>query len=120
MELIDKVEPIRITDNDTGKTYELDFSRESVKYMARQGFKVGEDIVNLVAVQGPEFFWYAFRKNHKEFSRGQAEALYEKMGGLSPKLIERLAALYNQALMSNNILQDDEDLEKNARVTVEL
>ena len=115
-----RIEPLRITDNDTGKTYELDFSRESVKFMARQGFKVGEDLVNLVAVQGPEFFWYAFRKNHKDFSRGQAETLYDKMGGLSPKVIERLADLYNQALMSNNFLQDDEDLEKNSRVTVEL
>ena len=120
MDEIARVEPLRITDNDTGKTYELDFSRESVKFMARQGFKVSEDLISLIAVQGPEFFWYAFRKNHKEFSRGQAEALYDKMGGLSPNVIERLAELYTQALTSNSFLQSDEELAKNSKVTVEL
>ena len=42
------------------------------------------------------------------------------MGGLTPKVIERLALLYNQALMSNNIVQDDEDLAKNSKVTIEM
>ena len=109
-----------MTDNDTGEVYELDFSRESVRFMANQGFKVGENIIDFIAKDGEDFWFYAFRKNHKQLSRGQTNALYEKMGGLSPKVIERLILLYNQALMSNNIVQDDEDLEKNSRVTVEL
>ena len=53
-------------------------------------------------------------------ARSQTDKLYEKMGGLTPKLIERLMMLYYQALNSNNIVQDDEDLAANPRVTVEL
>jgi hypothetical protein len=120
MDNIERVEPIRFTDNETGEQYELDFSRDSVRFMAERGFKVGDNIVDYIAKDGPELWFYAFRKNHKNVGRNKTDALYTKMGGLTPKVIERLALLYNQALMSNNIVQDDEELEKNSRVTVEL
>lgn len=120
MDVIERVEPIRITDNETGEQYELDFSRDSVRFMASQGFKVGENIVDFIATAGPDLWFYSFRMHHKNVARNKTDALYNKMGGLTPKIIERLALLYNQALMSNNIVQDDEELEKNSRVTVEL
>ena len=120
MENFERVEPIRLTDNETGETYELDFSRDSVRFMAHQGFKVGENIMDYIATAGPDFWFYAFRKNHMKVPRNKTDALYSKMGGLTPKVIERLVELYNQALMSNNIVQDDGDLEKNPRVTVEM
>ena len=34
----ERINPIRITDNDTGKVYELDFNRESVDFVERQGY----------------------------------------------------------------------------------
>lgn len=116
---IEKVEPIRITDNDTGKVYELDFSRESVSFVENQGYKI-EETFDFPNVNIPKLFYYAFRKNHKNVSLDQSRKILDKMGGLTEKVAIRLVDLYRQATMSNNIIQDDEDLEKNSHVTVEL
>lgn len=115
----ERINPIKITDKDTNETYELDFNRESVKFMANQGF-VMDDIVDLIAVKGEELWYYAFRAHHRRLSRNQTDKLYEKMGGLTPQIIKRLMDLYQQALLSNSIVQDEEDLEANPHVTVEL
>ena len=116
----ERINPIRFTDKDTGETYELDFNRESVKFMANQGFVMDENFVDLIATKGEELWYYAFRMHHRRLSKNQTDKLYEKMGGLSPKVIKRLMELYQQALMSNGIVQDDEELEANPHVTVEL
>ena len=116
----ERILPIRFTDKDTGEVYTLDFNRESVKFMANNNFVVGENFVDLIASQGEELWYYAFRANHRRLSRNQTDKLYEKMGGLAPKVIKRLIELYNQALMSNGIVQDDDDLDANPHVAVEL
>lgn len=116
----ERIPPIRITDNDTGDSYELDFNRESVKFMANQGFVMDDNFIDLIAKNGEELWYYAFRANHRRMSRNQTDRLYDKMGGLAPKVIKRLMELYNQALMSNSIVQDDEDLDANPHVSVEL
>ena len=38
----DRVNPIKITDEKTGQVYELDFSRESVRFAEARGFKADE------------------------------------------------------------------------------
>ena len=116
---IEKIEPIRLTDNDTGKVYELDFSRESVRFIENQGFKI-EETFDFPNVNIPKLFYFSFRKNHKNVSLDQTEKLLDKMGGLTEKIAVRLVDLYRQATMANNIIQDEEDLGKNSRVTVEL
>lgn len=116
--MTDRINPIRITDNDTDTTYELDFSRDSIRFMEGNGFKVDE-VGDFPVTNIPLLFYYAFRKNHRSMARNQTDKLLEKMGGLTPKILERLVSLYNQAAMSNNV-QDDEDLEKNPHMTVEL
>ena len=116
----ERINPIKITDKDTGETYELDFNRESVKFMANQGFVMDDNVIDLIAAKGEELWYYAFRAHHKRLSKNQTDKLYEKMGGLSPKIIKRLMDLYQQALMSNSIVQDDDELEANPHVTVEL
>lgn len=116
----ERINPIRFTDKDTGDVYELDFNRESVRFMANQGFVMDDNIIDLIAVKGEDLWFYAFRAHHKKLSRGQADKLYEKMGGLAPKVIKRLIELYQQALMSNKIVQEDEELDANPHVAVEL
>lgn len=116
---MERVDPIRITDKDTGKEYELDFSRESVSFMENQGYKI-EETFDFPNVNIPKLFYYSFRKNHKNVSLDQTRKLLDKMGGLTEKVAVRLVDLYRQATMSNNIIQDDEDLEKNPHVAVEL
>ena len=115
----DRVKPIVITDKDTGMTYELDFSRESVRFMESQGYQINQTF-DLPNVNIPRLFYYAFRKNHKNIPLDKTEDLLNKMGGLTEKIAIRLVDLYRQATMSNNVLQSEEDLEKNSRVTVEL
>ena len=115
----ERVNPIKFTDKDSGETYELDFNRESVQFSINQGFNQ-ENLIDRIAVDGEAFWYYAFRMHHRRLSRNQTDKLYEKMGGLSPKVIHRLLELYNQAMMSNRIIQEDEDLDANPHVTVEL
>ena len=42
IDMKDRVNPARVTDHDTGTVYELDFTRESVKFAENRGFKVDE------------------------------------------------------------------------------
>ena len=114
----EKVLPIRFTDNETGESYELDFNRESVLFAENREF-VPTTVADFPASRVPEFWYYAFRKNHRKLARTQTDALLEKVGGMTPSILERLVLLYNQARLAN-VIQDDEDLEKNSRVTVEL
>jgi len=116
----ERINPIRFTDKDSGEVFELDFNRESVKFMAEQGFTMDENFVDFIAKKGEELWFYSFRAHHRRMSRNQTDKLYEKMGGLSPKVIKRLVELYQQALMSNKIVQDDEELDANPHVMVEL
>ena len=115
----ERIEPIRITDKDTGETYVLDFSRESVRFVEAQNFKIDETF-DFPNTNIPKLFFYAFRMHHKKMAKNQTDALLDKLGGLTGKIAERLVLLYQQATTSNNIIQDDEDLEKNSHVTVEL
>lgn len=114
----DRVNPVHMTDNDTGAVYELDFSRESVKFAENRGFKVNELTVFPVT-RIPELFYYAFRKNHKNVARSQTDALLEGMGGMTTALLERLMQLYDQAALTHLIVTD-EDAVKNEKVAVEL
>ena len=113
------IQPVRLTDNDTGKVYELDFSRDSVKFVEEQGYRVDETF-DYPNKNIPKLFYYSFRKNHKNVSREQADKLRDKLGGLTDKIALRLVELYVQATNSNNVIQSEEDLAKNPHVTVEL
>ena len=114
----ERVKPIRITFNNTGECYELDFSRDSVRFAEQRNFNP-QDIERYPASKIPEFWFYAFRKNHKKLSRSQTDKLLDDLGGLTPEILERLGLLYAQAAQSNNI-QESEELEKNGVATVEM
>ena len=115
----ERINPIYITDNDSGKKYELDFSRDSVRFMEQQGFKIDE-LFDYPNVNIPKLFYYAFRKNHKNVALKQAQDLLDKMGGITEQIALRLVDLYRQATIANNIIQEEEDLGKNQHITVEM
>lgn len=119
---IERVSPVRMTDNDTGNSYELDFCRESVKFAENRGFKV-DDVGDYPATKWPELFYYSFRMHHRNLSRQQTDAILDKFGGMTTSLLGRLVDLYNQAIVSNSdgapVFQTEEDAAKNSRVTVE-
>ena len=116
--LNEHINPMRVTDNDKGVTYELDFSRDAVRFAENRGFEV-DTVLKFPVTRIPELFYYAFRKNHKNVSKSQTDDLLERLGGLTGPMLERLIQLYNQAALTHVIAMDDE-APKNATVTVEL
>lgn len=118
MDNTERVNPIRLTDQETGERYELDFSRESVVFAENRKFDP-DDVAKYPQTKVPEFWFYAFRKNHKGMTRTQTDKILDKLGGLTPQMGERLVMLYAQA-QSSNTIQTDEDLVKNGRMTVEM
>lgn len=114
----ERIKPIKITNNKDGETYELDFNRETLFVMDRDGFKI-EELTDYPATNIPKLFFYSFRKNHRKMTKAQTDRiLQDVLHGVTPKMLERLVLLYNQAATANNV-QEDEDLEKNLDVTVE-
>lgn len=114
----DRVQPMFVEDNDAEKRYELDFSRDSIRFAERREFKIDE-VTTYPQTSIPDLFFYAFRKNHRDMARSQTDALLDKMGGLTSAALERLILLYQQAALSN-VVATNEEAEKNTRVTVEL
>lgn len=112
------VNPMRVTLNKTGAVYELDFSRESVRFAENRGFEI-ESVVKFPATRIPELFYYSFRKNHKNVARSQTDAILDTMGGLTAPMLERLIQLYNQSALTH-VVASEEDMEKNEEATVEL
>lgn len=112
----ERVLPIRLTIGD--KSYELDFNRDAVRLAERNGFDP-DDVGKYAATKIPELWFYSFRKNHRNMARNQTDSILEKIGGLTSAMLQRLLLLYYQA-QTANVIQDEEDLEKNAEVTVEL
>lgn len=115
---MEKVKPIIIRFGED-EEYTLDFNRESIAFAEDRGFKL-ENAGDFPMTKFPELFYYAMRANHRKLAKNQTDAILARLGGLTPKMLERLGELYVQAINSNNVLQDDEDLAKNGSVTVEM
>ena len=111
-----KVNALKITD-ENGIAYELDFSRESVKFAESRGFNISE-LLTYPQTNIPAFWFYAFRKNHKEIARKRTDELLDLLGGLKPEEIERLVDLYNQP--TETLIIIDGEARKNSKITVEL
>lgn len=114
----ERVESMKITDSEKNVTYELDFNRDAVRFAEARQFQV-EDVSRYPNTKIPELFYYAFRMHHKNLARAQTDAIFDMLGGLTGDMLERLVLLYEQAALSNTI-QTNEDMGKNARMTVEL
>ena len=117
-EVNEKVRPLILRDNETKDVYTLEFSRDSVRFAESRGFSISS-ISDFPMTKIPELFFYAFRMHHKNVAREKTDKiLFEDLGGLREGMLERLYALYSapfEALANS----DDEDNEKNARMTVE-
>ncbi len=112
-----RVNPIRMTDPDTGETYVLEFSRDSVRFAEQRGFKITE-LTDFPQMNIPAFFFYAFRMHHKGIPRDKTDKLLEDLGGLTPAELERMVQLYNQP--NESLILTEEEGRKNCRLTVEL
>lgn len=116
---MERIPSVKLTDNNTNTTYELDFNRESVKFAESRGFKI-ENLSDFPKTALEDLFFFSLRMHQKNrVSREASDKLLESWGGLPESVAKRLAELFVQAQTSNTI-QTDEDAEKNGRLTVEL
>lgn len=111
------VKPIKLTDNDNGKVYTLEFNREAVIWCENKGVRLNN--LNDITLNTIQTIWVgAFKYHHPEVSQTLALKLLDEVK-LSQKAIERLLELY--ALPYNTLLLDEDNGEsKNSRMVVEI
>ena len=94
-----------------GKEYTLEYTRESVKQMEREGF-VASDIVNKPMLTLPKLFAGAFKAHHKfDTKQKTIDEIFELFKN-KQALIEKLAEMY--ATPMETLMDDDSIDEGNA------
>ena len=89
------------------KEYTLEYTRETVKQMEREGFK-GEDIVNKPMNTLPKLFAGAFKAHHKfDTKQKQIDEIFELFTN-KQALIEKLAEMYMEPMET---LMDDDNID---------
>ena len=90
------------------KEYTLEYTRESVKQMEREGFK-GEDILNKPMLTLPKLFAGAFKAHHKfDAKQKQIDEMFELFTN-KQALVEKLAEMYSEPIET---LMDDDNIDK--------
>lgn len=117
---MEEIKAIRITDKKSGKTYILDFSRETVKDAMKQKFDVDE-VFKFPTVAIPQLFYHSLRKEQKKMSPHAADELFETLfpNGMPANVLGRLYDLYTQAATAQ-VLADEEEETKNVDVLIEM
>lgn len=119
VKMSDRVKPIIIKDVKTGDPkYTLEFNRKTIAAAERRGF-VLDQIAARPLTGCQDLFHYAFLKNHRNISKETTDTLFDEIGGIEAEgLMERLIALYNDAIRSTNVDVDGEV--KNAKYALEM
>ena len=110
---MEKVNPIILTMED-GTEYTLEFSRKSIEFAEKRGFKMDE-LGDYMMTRVPELFYYSFRMHHPMMTKKPTdEILFDKLGGMSEEMLTRLGELHAQGYES--LINSDES--KNSKVTI--
>jgi hypothetical protein len=86
------------------KEYTLEYTRESVKQMEREGFK-GEDIINKPMLTLPKLFAGAFKAHHKFDTKQKIIGEMFELFTNKQALVEKLAEMYSEPM--ETLLDDD-------------
>ena len=92
-----------------GKDYTLEFTRRTIKQMEDEGF-VAKDIDDRPMTLLPALFAGAFKAHHRFVKQDVIDEIYANMPN-KDKLIEKLAEMYNEPIMS--LMTEPEDSAKN-------
>lgn len=112
---MEKVSPIILTMED-GTEYTLEFSRKSVEFAEKRGFKMDE-LGDYMMTRVPELFYYAFRMHHPTMTKTQTDnILFDKLGGLNEEVLVRLGELFAQGY--DTLINSDDS--KNSKVTISM
>lgn len=117
MEELKQIAPMKVFDDETNRTYTLDFNRDTVRFAEDRGFD-WDEVEKRPATLVPLIWFVAFRRYDPRISFEKTTKLLEDLGGMKPKWIRRLRELYDQALTT--LIADDNDEVKNGHLTVEL
>lgn len=88
----------KITFEYENRTYTLEFTRNSVRTMESNGFKIS-DIKDKPVSLLPDFFAGAFIANHKFVKRNLIDKIFDEMSD-KDGLITALSDMYNETLVS--------------------
>ena len=91
-----------------GKEYTLEYTRETVKQMEREGF-VTEDIVKKPMITLPQLFAGAFKAHHKFDAKQKVIDEMFKCFTHKDELLGKLAEMYHAPFEE---LMDDENIEE--------
>ena len=98
-----------------GKEYTLEFTRESIKQLEREGFVAG-DIVNKPMNTLPKLFAGAFKAHHRfDTKQKKIDEIFEKFKN-KQALVEKLAEMYSEPMET---LMDDEAIDEGNAITWE-
>lgn len=93
----------QITFEHKGKEYTLEFTRDSIKQMEREGF-VSNDVVNKPMLTLPKLFAGAFKAHHKfDIKQKDIDAMFDMFTNKAA-LLEKLAEMYSEPMEA---LMDD-------------
>ena len=93
-----------------GKEYTLEYTRESVKQMQREGF-AASDLVNKPMIVLPQLFAGAFKAHHRfDVKQKDIEEIFAQFKN-KQALVEKLAEMYHEPMET---LMDDPEDEGNA------
>lgn len=102
----------QITFEYENRNYTLEFTRNSVRTMENNGFKIS-DIKDKPISLLPEFFAGAFIAHHKFVKRTLIDEMFENMAN-KDDLIQNLSEMYNETLIS---LMGGEDEEASGNIS---
>lgn len=91
------VKPLILRDTETGEKYTLEFSRETVRWAERRGFKYA-DVSDYPMTGVYDIFWYAFRMHHPGIDRRKTDKIIDDWGGIEnipDGVLERIGELYS-------------------------
>lgn len=98
-----------------GKEYTLEYTRESIKQMEREGF-VADDIVSKPMTTLPRLFAGAFKAHHKFDAKQKViDEMFELFTNKGA-LLEKLAEMYHEPFEE---LMDDDNIDQGNAITWE-
>ena len=117
-ETIKELKPIILRDEETGRVYTLRFTRATVRKLEQQGFDVN-DIDKHPMTRIPEIFYGAFLAEHPYIKRSETDdILFNRLGGMSDAMLERLGELYAEPF--NTLIATEDDSKNPRTMAVEL
>lgn len=96
------VTPLVLANSETGKTVTIEFNRNIILRMEREGLasdKVAEAVTNAPLSAISDLFYYGCLMHQPNTTREEAENLLFDGVGVSAELVERLAGLYQKPYM---------------------